>query len=29
MIGKYVGDVVDVHTPGGLKTYEIADVQYI
>ena len=29
MIGKYVSDVVDVHTPGGLKTYEIADVQYI
>ena len=29
MIGKYVGDVVDVHTPGGLKTYEIIDVKYI
>ena len=29
MIGKFVGDVVDVHTPGGLKTYEIVDVQYV
>ena len=28
LIGKFVGDVVDVHTPGGLKTYEIVDVQY-
>ncbi len=24
-----VGDVVDVQTPGGLKSYEIVDVQYI
>ncbi len=29
LIGKYAGDVVDVHTPGGLKTYEIVDVQYL
>jgi transcription elongation factor GreA len=28
LIGKVVGDVVDVHTPGGLKTYEIIDVLY-
>ncbi|MFO1371708.1 MAG: transcription elongation factor GreA [Candidatus Competibacteraceae bacterium] len=29
LIGKYAGDIVDVHTPGGIKTYEIVDVQYI
>lgn len=29
LIGKFVGDVVDVQTPGGLKTYEIVDVRYI
>lgn len=29
LIGKSVGDVVDVQTPGGLRTYEIVDVQYI
>ena len=29
LIGKLVGDVVDVQTPGGLKSYEIVDVQYI
>lgn len=29
LIGKFVGDVVDVHTPGGLKTYEIVDVKYL
>lgn len=28
LIGKFVGDVVDVQTPGGLKTYEIVGVQY-
>lgn len=28
LIGKFVGDVVDVQTPAGLKTYEIVDVQY-
>lgn len=29
LIGKHVGDVVDVRTPGGLKSYEIIDVNYI
>lgn len=29
LIGKLVGDIVDVQTPGGLRTYEIVDVQYI
>ena len=29
LIGKFVSDSVDVHTPGGIKTYEIVDVQYI
>ena len=29
LIGKSVGDSVDVHTPGGIKTYEIVDVQYV
>lgn len=29
LIGKLVGDVVEVHTPGGLKTCEIVDVQYL
>ncbi len=29
LIGKFIGDVVDVQTPGGLKTYEIIDVQYL
>lgn len=29
LIGKSVGDVVDVKTPGGLKSYEITDVSYI
>ena len=29
LIGRLVGDVVDVQTPGGLKSYEIIDVQYI
>lgn len=29
LIGKFIGDSVDVHTPGGIKTYEIVDVQYI
>lgn len=28
LIGKFIGDVVEVHTPGGIKTYEIAGVQY-
>ncbi|MDQ5911070.1 MAG: transcription elongation factor GreA [Pseudomonadota bacterium] len=29
VIGKCVGDSVEVHTPGGVKSYEIADVQYL
>jgi len=29
VIGKCVGDSVEVHTPGGIKSYEIADVQYL
>ncbi len=29
LMGKFVGDVVDVQTPGGVKTYEIIDVQYL
>ncbi len=29
LIGKFVGDIVDVQTPGGLRTYEIVDVRYI
>ncbi len=29
LIGKYAGDVADVHAPGGLRHYEILDVHYI
>lgn len=29
LIGKFVDDVVDVQTPGGIKTYEIVEVQYL
>lgn len=29
MIGKEVGDVVEVNTPGGVKAYEIAKVEWI
>ena len=28
LIGKSAGDAVDVHTPGGVKRYEILDVRY-
>jgi transcription elongation factor GreA len=28
LIGKEAGDEVDVHTPGGVKKYEILDVRY-
>jgi transcription elongation factor GreA len=28
LIGKDAGDQVDVHTPGGIKKYEILDVRY-
>jgi transcription elongation factor GreA len=29
LIGKFVGDTVDVHTPDGVISYEIIDVAYI
>jgi transcription elongation factor GreA len=29
LIGKYSGDVVEVQTPGGLREYEVVDVQYL
>jgi transcription elongation factor GreA len=29
LIGKEVGDVADVHAPGGVKSYEIMDVRYV
>jgi transcription elongation factor GreA len=29
LIGKSVGDVVEVNAPGGIRSYEIADVRYI
>ncbi|HEY8084814.1 MAG TPA: transcription elongation factor GreA [Methylophilaceae bacterium] len=29
LIGKSVGDVVDVNAPGGIRSYEIVDVRYI
>ena len=29
LIGKEIGDVVEVETPGGQKIYEISDVSYI
>ena len=29
LIGKEAGDLVDVHTPGGVKHYEILDVRYV
>jgi transcription elongation factor GreA len=28
LIGKHAGDSVEVHTPGGVKGYEIVDVRY-
>ncbi|MDP2795330.1 MAG: transcription elongation factor GreA [Sulfurisoma sp.] len=28
LIGKYAGDVAEVHTPGGKREYEILDVKY-
>jgi transcription elongation factor GreA len=28
LIGKFAGDVAEVHTPGGVKEYEILDVRY-
>lgn len=29
LIGKFAGDVVEVHTPGGTREYEILDVKYV
>ena len=29
LIGKYAGDAVEVQTPGGLREYEILEVQYL
>ena len=29
MIGKEVGDVIEVNTPGGVKAYEIAKVEWL
>ena len=29
LIGKQEGDVADVQTPGGLKSFEIVEVKYI
>jgi transcription elongation factor GreA len=29
LIGKYAGDVAEVQAPGGVREYEIVDVQYI
>ena len=29
LIGKEVGDFVDVSTPGGIKTYEIMSVKFV
>ncbi|MFN4148245.1 MAG: transcription elongation factor GreA [Rhodocyclaceae bacterium] len=28
LIGKFAGDIVEVHTPGGRREYEILDVRY-
>jgi transcription elongation factor GreA len=29
LIGKYAGDTVEVQTPGGVREYEILEVQYL
>jgi transcription elongation factor GreA len=29
LIGKYAGDIAEVHAPGGVKEYEILDVLYV
>src|SRR3954466_4585225 len=28
LIGKYAGDAVEVHTPGGVRHYEVVDVRF-
>mgnify|MGYP001599780888 FL=1 len=29
LIGKYAGDIAEVHTPGGVREYEVLDVKYV
>jgi len=29
LIGKYAGDLAEVHTPGGRREYEVLDVEYV
>ncbi|MBI3777778.1 MAG: GreA/GreB family elongation factor, partial [Gammaproteobacteria bacterium] len=29
LIGKELGDVVEVQVPGGVRSYEILDIQYV
>lgn len=29
LIGKYAGEVVEVMTPGGIRSYEVLDVRYV
>jgi transcription elongation factor GreA len=29
LIGKYAGDVAEVHTPGGVREYEVLEVRYV
>lgn len=29
LIGKYAGDIAEVRAPGGVREYEIVDVQYV
>lgn len=29
LIGKYSGDIAEVQAPGGIREYEVVDVQYI
>ena len=29
LIGKYAGDIAEVHAPGGVREYEIIDIKYI
>ena len=29
LIGKYAGDIAEVHAPGGVREYEIIDIKYV
>ena len=29
LIGKYEGDIAEVHAPGGVREYEIIDIRYV